>query len=124
MNKWFEFSSAQMKVLIVLCLVLALVSVYRLVRSFSETGPQPFKLVVELGDGDKTYTSVFRVDLNFSPPDSLELVPGIGPVLAGRIIAFRDSAGPFAKLEDVMKVEGIGRITFEKIKPYLEIRPW
>lgn len=124
MNKWFEFSSGQMKILIVLCLILALVSVYRLVRSFSETGAQPLKLVVELGDGDKTYAPVFRVDLNLSPPDSLELVPGIGPVLAGRIIAFRDSVGPFAKLEDVMKVEGIGRVTFEKIKPYLEIRPW
>ncbi len=124
MNKWFEFTSGQIKVLIVLCLVLAGVSVYRLVRSFSEAGPQPLKLVVELGDGDKSYAPVFKVDVNLSPPDSLELVPGIGPVLAGRIISFRDSAGPFAKLDDVMKVEGIGRVTFEKIKPYLEIHPW
>ncbi len=124
MNKWFEFTSGQIKVLIVLCLVLAGVSVYRLVRSFSEAGPQPLKLVVELGDGDRSYTPVFKVDVNLSPPDSLELVPGIGPVLAGRIIAFRDSAGPFARLDDVMKVEGIGRTTFEKIKPYLEIHQW
>ena len=124
MDKWFEFTSGQIKVLIVLCLVLAGVSVYRLVRSFSETGPQPLKLVVELGDGDRSYAPVFKVDVNLSPPDSLELVPGIGPVLAGRIIAFRDSAGPFARLDDVMKVEGIGRTTFEKIKPYLEIHQW
>lgn len=124
MNKWFEFSSGQIKVLIILCLVLALVSVYRLVKSFSTSEPQPLKLVVELGDGDKTYAPVFKVDLNLSPPDSLELVPGIGPVLAGRIIAYRDSAGPFARIDDVMKVEGVGHATFEKIKPYLEIRPW
>lgn len=124
MNKWFEFSSGQIRVLIGLCLILALVSVYRLVKSFSEAGQEPVRLVVELGDGDKSYAPVFKVDLNLSPPDSLELVPGIGPVLAGRIIAFRDSAGPFANLDDVMKIEGIGRTTFERIKPYLEIRPW
>jgi len=79
---------------------------------------------VELSDGDKTYAPVFTVDVNLSPADSLELVPGIGPVLAGRIIAYRDSAGPYAQLDDLMHVEGIGRTTFEKIKPYLEIRPW
>ena len=124
MNKWFEFTSGQIIILIILCLILALVSVYRLVKTFSTAEPQPLKLVVELGDGNKTYEPVFKVDVNLSPADSLELVPGIGPVLAGRIIAFRDSVGPFASIEDVMKVGGIGHATFEKIKPYLEIRPW
>ena len=124
MNKVFEFSSGQTKMLIALSLILVAVSVFRLVKLFSETGPAPLQLVVELSDGNNTYAPTLKVDLNLSPADSLELVPGIGPVLATRIIAYRDSAGKFDSIRDVMNVEGIGVSTYEKINPYLEIRPW
>jgi len=81
MNKVFEFSSGQTKMLIALSLILVAVSVFRLVKLFSETGPAPLQLVVELSDGNNTYAPTLKVDLNLSPADSLELVPGIGPVL-------------------------------------------
>lgn len=124
MNKVFGFSSGQTKMLLALCLVLVAVSVFRLVKFFSETGPEPLQLVVELSDGNKEYTPTLKVDLNLSPIDSLELVPGIGPVYASRIIAYRDSAGRFENIRDIMNIEGIGLTTYENIKGYLEIRPW
>ncbi|MHC4548039.1 MAG: ComEA family DNA-binding protein [Planctomycetota bacterium] len=47
-------------------------------------------------------------DLNRSPERHLLLLPGIGPVRARAIVAERARGGPFARLEDVQRVRGIG----------------
>ena len=54
-----------------------------------------------------------RVDLNTATAAELEALPGIGPSLAGRIIEFRTSNGPFRSVDDVMLVRGIGPRTLE-----------
>ena len=46
--------------------------------------------------------------LSTAPADSLDLLPGVGPVLAGRIVAAREAHGPFASWSDVRAVKGIG----------------
>lgn len=124
MNRFFEFSSAQLKIIIFLTALLLVLSVYRFVRSFSETGQEGMKITLRVGDNDTRYMPVLRVDLNLSPADSLELLPGIGPVLAERIVAYRDSAGHFERPEDIIRVKGISRKLYEKIKSYLEVRSW
>ncbi|MCA5923644.1 ComEA family DNA-binding protein [Curtobacterium oceanosedimentum] len=48
------------------------------------------------------------VDLNTADQAALESLPGIGPGLAGRIIAWRDEHGRFAAVEDLLDVSGIG----------------
>lgn len=48
------------------------------------------------------------IDLNRATAAELENLPGVGPVLAGRIVAYRDLHGPFAAVEDLMDVGGIG----------------
>lgn len=48
------------------------------------------------------------VDLNRATPAELEALPGVGPVLAERIVAYRDLHGPFAVVEDLLDVGGIG----------------
>ena len=45
-----------------------------------------------------------------------QTLPGIGPVLAERILNFRDSIGVFANKEQLLDVSGIGPVKFEKIK--------
>jgi competence protein ComEA len=46
--------------------------------------------------------------LNQASAQDLEALPGVGPVLAERIVAYRDEHGPFRALEDLLDVPGIG----------------
>ncbi|MBC7263093.1 MAG: helix-hairpin-helix domain-containing protein [Chloroflexi bacterium] len=56
------------------------------------------------------------VDINRATAAELETLPGIGPALAERIIVYRQTHGPFTRIEDIQEVSGIGEKTFEKIK--------
>lgn len=49
-----------------------------------------------------------RVNVNTASEELLVTLPGIGPVLARRIIAYREEHGHFATLEDLLQVSGIG----------------
>ena len=49
-----------------------------------------------------------RLELNRATRAELEALPGIGPVLAERIVAWRSANGPFVSVEQIMDVEGIG----------------
>lgn len=49
-----------------------------------------------------------RVHINDADAATLELLPGVGPVLAARILAHRQQKGPFATIEDLLDVAGIG----------------
>lgn len=61
------------------------------------------------------------IDLNTAPARELETLPGIGPVMAGRIIAHRDANGPFANIDDVMNVSGIGPKTLDAIRQMVTV---
>lgn len=62
-------------------------------------------------------------DVNRAGPKTLQRLPGIGPVTAGRIIALRDSVGPFVDSPSLLEVKGIGPKTLEKIRPFLRFHP-
>ena len=49
-----------------------------------------------------------RIDLNRAAAADLQALPGVGEVLAGRIVAHREAHGPFAAVEDLLDVSGIG----------------
>jgi competence ComEA-like helix-hairpin-helix protein len=61
------------------------------------------------------------IDPNLASRADLETLPGIGPILAQRIIDYRRAHGPYKNIADLRKVSGIGRKKLEKIKPYLTI---
>ncbi len=56
------------------------------------------------------------VDVNTADADALQTLPGIGPALAERIIAYRTEHGPFRRVEDLLEVKGIGEATLEKFR--------
>jgi competence protein ComEA len=61
------------------------------------------------------------VDINTANQAELETLPGIGPVLAADIIAYRETEGDFITIEDLQKVPGIGPATFEKIQAWITV---
>jgi competence protein ComEA len=62
-----------------------------------------------------------RLDLNRASAGELESLPGIGTVLAQRVIAFRESVGRFQKIEDLRGVKGIGAKKFEGLKSFVMV---
>jgi competence protein ComEA len=62
-----------------------------------------------------------KIDINRAEPWLLEALPGIGEVLAQRIVDYRSVNGPFRRVEDLVKVSGIGEATLENIRDYITV---
>ncbi len=63
-----------------------------------------------------------KLNLNTSTAEQLELLPGVGPAKAERIIAFRQKHGAFKRVADLRRVKGFGRKTLKKLEPFLDIK--
>jgi competence protein ComEA len=63
------------------------------------------------------------LDLNTADSVALERLSGIGPTLAGRIVAYRLRHGPFAAVQDLIRVPGLGPGTLSRLKPSLTVGP-
>jgi competence protein ComEA len=59
---------------------------------------------------------VAKMDINTASAAELIALDGIGQSYADRIVEYRKANGPFKTAEDIMKVSGIGKATWEKIK--------
>ncbi len=60
-------------------------------------------------------------DLNTATASELTALPGIGEVLAARIVEHRNANGPFVRLDQLMAIQGIGPITYERIRPLVRL---
>lgn len=58
--------------------------------------------------GDAEHSDGGLINLNQADAEALEQLPGVGPVLAARIVADREANGPFASLKDLGRVAGVG----------------
>jgi len=64
-----------------------------------------------------------RIDLNKATLSQLNSLPGIGPVIAERILELRQKSGPFKRVEDLMNIRGIGEKKFLKLKDLITLKP-
>ncbi|GAB4216324.1 MAG: hypothetical protein OHK0013_42710 [Sandaracinaceae bacterium] len=60
------------------------------------------------------------VNIQTASPEELQRLPGIGPSKAAAIVAFRERTA-FRRVEDILRVRGIGRATFRRLRPYLSV---
>lgn len=89
--------------------------------------PQPMQTLppetTEEGSPETTADKaiVFPIDINAAGMDELTALPGIGEVLAQRILAYREESGGFQSPEDLLNVKGIGKKRFEEILDLITI---
>ena len=69
----------------------------------------------------KAPTAASPLNLNSATLAQLDTLPGIGPVMANRIFAYRKLNGPFTLIDDLKKVSGIGDATFAEISKLVRI---
>jgi comEA protein len=62
-----------------------------------------------------------RININTASASELESLPRIGPKVAQRIIDFRTKNGSFKKVEEIMKVQGIGEKVYDQIKDLITV---
>lgn len=74
------------------------------------------------GGRANTAATAAALDINTASAEALTSLPGVGPVLAARIVAYRDSAGPFVTVDSLRAVPGIGPATLARIRPRVRVR--
>lgn len=79
----------------------------------SETESRTEMHVEEESDG--------KIDLNTASLEELDTLPGIGPVLAQRILDYRAKNGGFASVEEILNIQGIGEKTYAKIVDLVKV---
>lgn len=85
------------------------------------TSPSQSPAVVDRAEAPPSASA--QLDLNRASADELQRLPGIGAVLAQRIVERRTRAGRFQRLEDLTDVKGIGAKRLERLRPLLLIGP-
>ncbi|PWC08612.1 competence protein ComEA [Mycetocola zhujimingii] len=85
-----------------------------------EIGAEPSADAVPPGQGAPG-TEQGKVNLNTATTDELEELPRVGPEMASRIIAWRDTNGPFTAVDELMSITGIGEKTFEALRELVTV---
>lgn len=96
-----------------------------LVTSGAATGNQA-SVPIAAATAHPSYVSasmnVRPLDINRASAAELETLPGIGAVLAQRIVDDREANGPFESIEQLTRVRGIGSSLLERLRPYVAVR--
>ena len=82
--------------------------------SAPSVSPQPSEELATPSDGG-------RININTATSQELQTLRGIGPVMAQRIIEYRQTSGEFFTVDDLTNVKGIGEKTLEKIRDSITV---
>ncbi|HKV63838.1 MAG TPA: helix-hairpin-helix domain-containing protein [Candidatus Acidoferrum sp.] len=88
-------------------------------RSFAIRASLIFCLLFVPGVLAKEKPPAQPVNINVASSEELQLVPGIGPSTAEKILQMRKSYGPFKSVDDLLAIRGLGPKRLEKMRKYL-----
>ncbi|MFC2170301.1 ComEA family DNA-binding protein [Acidobacteriota bacterium] len=80
-----------------------------------------FTMIVSLQTQAGLQKTEKKVNINTATVTELQSLPRIGAKVAQRIVDFRNEHGQFKKIEELMKVKGIGEKTFEQLKDLITV---
>ena len=72
-------------------------------------------------NANKKKPPVRPVNINTATSEELQLVPGIGPATAQKILQMRKSYGPFKSVDDLLAIRGLGEKRLDKMRKYLTV---
>ncbi len=81
--------------------------------------PGPHDVSITAPSRDEEVDAVIRI--NSAKTSELETLPGVGPVLAERIIEYRETNGPFESVDELLDVPGIGEATLEELRTFVVV---
>lgn len=88
---------------------------------FSISAVQPYLVRAE-GANPVHKGEISVKNVNIASADEMAAIPGLGEKKSQAIVKYREKHGPFVKIEDLKKVNGIGDKLFGKIKPYVTVK--
>ena len=80
-------------------------------------------VIVARGEIASPAASAEPVNINTADASELERLPGIGPALAARIVAYREEHGPFSYCYELTDVSGIGSSVYEGLRELITVEP-
>jgi len=110
-NRWW--TSESVRVVAVLALLLVLCG--------AGSGSLAYAAQADSRAASAAGSATRQIDLNKASAEELATIPGIGEALARRIVEFREKEGPFRRVEDLMKVKGIGEKSFQKMRSHIKV---
>jgi competence protein ComEA len=86
-------------------------------------GSTPKVPLADAGDAAKADEARGKININTATARELEALPGVGEVIAARIVAYRDQTGPFRSVDDLIHVEGLSDRAIDKIRELVTTAP-
>ncbi|MFH1776385.1 MAG: helix-hairpin-helix domain-containing protein [Candidatus Omnitrophota bacterium] len=120
MNDLTRFEKISLAVVLIICLCLVGVLKYQHIAARAQIDTKEFVRIEEIKK--EINTQELLVNINTASAQRLELLPGIGPVIAKRIIEYRTKNGRFKNKTELTRVKGIGTKKFKAVEGYIMVQ--
>jgi len=85
-------------------------------RRSASSVPSAAAVVSDRGGAEETAAAEAKLNVNTASAEALSRLPGIGATLAARIVAYRETHGPFSSVDDLTAVSGVGEGKLDEIR--------